>query len=125
MQQSTLLLAALVARQAYAAAAAPAPPLFDALAASRFLNLGVVNATSSFAYLPIAAQYLESENVSCAGCSWGAGGISYLYDVTNSPPPNASCSPLGPPAPNTDRPGSDMGSAPAPWSCAATAPSMN
>ena len=106
--KSTLLLAALVARQACAAAAAPSPPLFDALAASRFLNLGVVNATSSFAYLPIAAQYLESENVSCAGCSWGAGGISYLYDVTNSPPPNASCSPLGPPAPNTDRPGGDL-----------------
>lgn len=105
MLAASLALAAALA----AAPAAAAPPLFEALAASRFLNLGVVNASSAFRFLPIPAQYLEAENVSCAGCSWGAGGsFPYLFDVTASPPTNASCGPLGPAAPNTDRPGGDL-----------------
>ena len=105
--QLSAALSALVAALAAARAASAAPPLFDALAASVFLNQGVVNASSKFAYLPIAAQYLEAENVSCAGCSWGAGGIQYLFDVTNAPPANASCNVL-PSTPDTDRPGGDL-----------------
>ena len=102
------LVSAAASASATATAAAPPPPLFSALASSRFLNLGVVNASSTFAFLPIAAQYLEAENVSCAGCSWGAGGIPYLFDVTNAPPANATCHALGPPTPNMDRPGGDL-----------------
>ena len=57
-----MLAASLALATALAAApAAAAPPLFEALAASRFLNLGVVNASSAFRFLPIPAQYLEAE----------------------------------------------------------------
>ena len=85
--------------------------LVAALAAARFLSpLGVVNASSQFSFLPIAAQYLEAPNVSCAGCGWGLGGgaFPYLFDVSAVPPSNASCGPLGPPQPDTDRPGGDL-----------------
>jgi non-lysosomal glucosylceramidase len=84
--------------------------LLAALAAARFLSPpGVVNSSQNFAFLPISAEYLEAPNVSCSGCSWGQGGpFPYLFDVTAAPPANASCTPLGPPQPGTDRPGGDL-----------------
>ena len=90
-------------------AAAP-PPLVAALQAARFITPpGLVNSSTTFAHLPIAAQYLEPENVSCAECGWGAGGsFPYLYDTTAVPPSNASCGALGPPDQGMDRPGGDL-----------------
>jgi hypothetical protein len=89
---------AAAASAAAAAAAAAPPPLFAALAASRFNNIGTVNSSSRFAFQRIPAQYLEAENVSCAGCSWGDGGaVPYLFDVTGAAPANASCA--APPQP--------------------------
>ena len=87
-----------------------ASALFAALAAARFLSPpGAVNSSSVFAYLPIAAQYLEPENTTSAPGGWGQGGsFPYLFDVTSVPPSNASCGALGPPQPNTARPGGDL-----------------
>jgi hypothetical protein len=57
--------ASLAARAAAVAAAAAAMvdgALFDTLSASKFLNLGLVNATDSYKFLSVACGYL--------GASW-------------------------------------------------------
>lgn len=88
--------------------------LVDSLQALVTLNSGTVRSNESYAYFPIACQYLEPENVTSAQSSWGEGGsCAYLYRVDSPPAPPGSCN-ASAPEPGMDRPGGDFAATPLP-----------
>ena len=113
-----MLLAALLALapalRGAAAAAAATDALSAALAAVPFGNAltGLTNNSDAYGVHALQCYYLEVENVSCTSCSWGGACAVQTLLPSGSPPPSQGCSAQSPAAPNTDRPGGDMGSAP-------------
>ena len=121
---SALLAAALALLLAPASAAPPSDALSSALAAVPFGNAaaGLTNNSDAYGQHALQCYYLEVENVTCTSCSWGGACAVQTLLPAGSSPPSKGCSAQSPAAPNVDRPGGDMSSAPSASfdTCAAT-----
>jgi len=92
-------------------AAAAADPLVAALGSLQFLNEGVTNSTTVFAYGRIACGYLEPENVTNYLSGWREGGACpYVFQSNSTPAPPVPCGESA--IDNCDRGGNDLASAP-------------
>ena len=112
-----LVLAPLLLAASAASAAAPSSAtdaLSAALARVPFGNAlaGLTNSSDAYGEQSLQCYYLEVENVTCTSCSWGGACAVQTLLPAGAPPPARGCSAQSPAAPNTDRPGADMGSAP-------------